>query len=62
MAFVVPLGRSKRNNGKRIKAMDPILPLLLCLAAEVKMTTLCQLGRIGLAMLGLSRWSGTGGS
>jgi putative transposase len=51
--------------------MDPILPLLLCLASEVRMTTLRQLGRIVLAMLamtgrvtmlGLSRWTGTGGS
>jgi putative transposase len=51
--------------------MDPILPLLLCLASEVRMTTLRQLGRIVLAMLamtgrvtmlGLSRCTGTGGS
>jgi putative transposase len=71
MAFVVPLGRSKPDNGKHTKAMDPILPLLLCLASEVRMTTLRQLGRIALAMLamtgrvtmlGLSRWTGTGGS
>ncbi len=71
MAFVVPLGRSKPDNGKRTKAMDPILPLLLCLASEVRMTTLRQLGRIALAMLamtgrvtmlGLSRWTGRGGS
>ena len=71
MAFVVPLGRSKPDNGKRTKAMDPILPLLLCLASEVRMTTLRQLGRIALAMLamtgrvtmlGLARWTGTGGS
>ncbi len=71
MAFVVPLGRSKPDNGKRTKAMDTILPLLHCLTAAVRMTTLRQLGRIAVAMLamtgrvtmlGLARWTGTGGS
>ncbi len=51
--------------------MDAILPLLLCLTPEVRMTTLRQLARIVVAMLaitgrvtmlGLSRWTGTGGS
>jgi putative transposase len=51
--------------------MDTILSLLRCLASEVSMTTLRQLGRIVLAMLamtgrvtmlGLSRWTGPGGS
>jgi putative transposase len=71
MAFVVPFGRSQLDNGKRTKAMETILPLLLCLATEVNRTTLRQLGRIAAAMLamtgrvtmlGLSRWAGTGGS
>jgi putative transposase len=71
MAFVVPLGRSKPDNGKPTKAMDTILPFLLCLRTEIRMTTVRQLGRIALAMLamtgrvtmlGLARWAGPGGS
>ena len=51
--------------------MDTILPLLCCLSGELRMTTIRQLSRIALAMLamtgrvtmlGLSRWTGTGGS
>ena len=51
--------------------MDAILPLLCCLSGELRMTTIRQLSRIALAMLaitgrvtmlGLSRWTGTGGS
>jgi len=51
--------------------MESILPLLQCLSGEVKTTTIRQLGRIALAMLamtgrvtmlGLARWTGTGGS
>jgi putative transposase len=51
--------------------MVAILPLLLCLQSEVTMTTIRQFSRIALAMLamtgrvtmlGISRWSGSGGS
>ncbi len=51
--------------------MDAILPLLCCLSGELRMTTIRHLSRIALAMLtitgrvtmlGLSRWTGTGGS
>ena len=51
--------------------MDAILPLLSCLSGELRMTTIRQLSRIVLAMLaitgrvtmlGLSRWTGDGGS
>src|SRR5262245_45549404 len=51
--------------------MVAILPLLLCLQSEVTMTTIRQFSRIALAllaltgrvtMLGISRWSGEGGS
>ena len=51
--------------------MDAILPLLVCLIPEVRMTTLRQLVQIVRAMLamtgritmrGLSRWTGDGGS
>jgi putative transposase len=51
--------------------MDAILPLLCCLSGTLTMTTLRQLSRIALAMLaitgrvtmlGLARWTGTGGS
>ncbi len=51
--------------------METILPLLHCLSGEMTTTTVRQLGRIALAMLsmtgrvtmvGLSRWTGTGGS
>jgi putative transposase len=51
--------------------METILPLLQCLSGEIRITTIRQLGRIALAMLamtgrvtmlGLSRWTGTGGS
>jgi putative transposase len=71
MAFVVPLGYSNPTNGKTTKAMDTILSLVRCLHPTVTMTTIRQLSRIALAMLaitgrvtmlGLSRWTGTGGS
>jgi putative transposase len=51
--------------------MPNILPLLLCLSPEITMTTLRQFSRIALAllamtgrvtMLGISRWTGEGGS
>src|SRR5919108_2156513 len=51
--------------------MVAILPLLLCLHPEMTMTTIRQFSRIALAllamtgrvtMLGISRWSGEGGS
>jgi putative transposase len=51
--------------------MLAILPLLLCLQSEVSMTTMRQFSRIALAllamtgrvsMLGISRWTGEGGS
>jgi len=51
--------------------MDAILPLLTCLSGEMTRTTIRQLSRIALAMLsmtgrvtmlGLSRWTRTGGS
>src|ERR671939_378512 len=51
--------------------MVAILPLLLCLQSEVTMTTIRQFNRIALAllamtgrvtMLGISRWTGKGGS
>ena len=51
--------------------MLTILPLLLCLQSEVTMTTIRQFSRIALAMLaltgrvtmlGISRWTGEGGS
>ncbi|NNJ11363.1 hypothetical protein EKD04_013560 [Chloroflexales bacterium ZM16-3] len=51
--------------------METILPLLHCLSGEITKTTVRQLSRIALAMLamtgrvtmlGLSRWTGTGGS
>ena len=51
--------------------MDTMLPLLVCLIPEVRMTTLHRLAPIVRAMLamtgritmrGLSRWAGTGGS
>jgi len=51
--------------------MGTILPLLCCLSGELRMTTIRQLSRIVLAMLaitgrvtmlGLARWTGTGGS
>src|SRR5262245_57162432 len=51
--------------------MIAILPLLLCLQSEVSMTTIRQFSRIALAllamtgrvtMLGISRWTGQGGS
>ena len=50
--------------------MDTMLPLLVCLTPEVRITTLRQLGRIvramlammgRITMLGLSRWAGNGG-
>jgi hypothetical protein len=51
--------------------MVAILPFLLCLLSEVSMTTIRQFSTIGLAllamtgrvtMLGISRWTGVGGS
>src|SRR5215207_7233559 len=51
--------------------MVAILPFLLCLQSEVSMTTIRQFSRIALAllaltgrvtMLGISRWTGEGGS
>src|SRR6266487_5611982 len=42
--------------------MVAILPFLLCLQPEVSMTTIRQFSRIALAMLGISRWTATGGS
>jgi len=51
--------------------MVAILPFLLCLQSEVKMTTIRQFSHIALAllaltgrvtMLGISRWTGQGGS
>src|ERR1700752_1027790 len=51
--------------------MPAILPFLLCLQSEVSMTTIRQFSRITLAllamtgrvtMLGISRWTGRGGS
>jgi putative transposase len=51
--------------------MVAILPFLLCLYPEVSMTTIRQFSTIALAllamtgrvtMLGISRWTGTGGS
>src|SRR3954466_15967118 len=51
--------------------MVAILPFLLCLQPEVTMTTIRQFSRIALAMLamtgrvtmlGISRWTGDGGS
>src|SRR5215210_203879 len=51
--------------------MVAILPFLLCLYPEVSMTTIRQFSHIALAilamtgrvtMLGISRWSGDGGS
>src|SRR3954466_9318835 len=51
--------------------MVAILPFLLCLESEVSMTTIRQFSRIALAllamtgrvtMLGISRWTGQGGS
>jgi putative transposase len=51
--------------------MDAILPLLCCLSGTLTMTMIRQLSRIALAMLamtgrvtmlGLARWTGTGGS
>src|SRR6476659_8860985 len=51
--------------------MLDIIPLLLCLLPEITMTTIRQFSRIALAllamtgrvtMLGISRWTGTGGS
>ena len=71
MASVVPLGCSKAHNGKTTQAMDAILPLLCCLSGTLTMTMIRQLSRIALAMLamtgrvtmlGLARWTGTGGS
>ena len=71
MAFVVPLGVTSRHNGERTKAMPAILPLLLCLLPELSLTTIRQLSRVVLAMLamtgrvtmlGISRWTGDGGS
>jgi putative transposase len=71
VAFVVPLGQSNAPNGGTTKAMDAILPLILCLHPEVTMTMIRQLSRIAVAMLaisgrvtmrGLARWAGTGGS
>jgi putative transposase len=53
------------------KPMPDILALLLCLHSDLTMTTIRQLSRIILAllcmtgrvtMLGISRWSGAGGS
>ena len=71
MAFVVLLGCSNPTNRNGTKAMDTILPLLLCLHPEVTMTTIRQFSRIVPAMLamtgrvtmrGIARWTGTGGS
>ena len=51
--------------------MPAILPFLLCLQPEVTMTTIRQFNLIALAllamtgrvtMLGISRWTGSGGS
>src|SRR5215207_7422702 len=70
LAFVVPLGRSSTQR-RTTKAMVAILPFLLCLQPEVTMTTIRQFSRITLAMLamtghvtmlGISRWTGDGGS
>jgi len=71
MASVVPLGCSNAHNGETTQAMGTILPLLCCLSGELRMTTIRHLSRIVLAMLaitgrvtmlGLARWTGTGGS
>src|SRR5438094_3861388 len=70
LAFVVPLGRSSTQR-RTTKAMVAILPFLLCLQPEVTMTTIRQFSCITLAMLamtgrvtmlGISRWTGDGGS
>src|SRR6266498_602542 len=42
--------------------MVAILPFLLCLYPEVSMTNIRQFSHIALAMLGISRWTGQGGS
>jgi hypothetical protein len=65
------LGLLNNDNTGRQKPMPAILPFLLCLQPEVTMTTIRQCSRIALAMLamtgrvtmlGISRWSGDGGS
>jgi len=70
-AFVVPLGQPNAHNGGTTKAMVAILPFLLCLQSEITMTTIRQFSRIALAllaltgrvtMLGISRWTTSGGS
>src|SRR5690349_20083771 len=71
-AFVVPLGVSQTTaTEERQKPMPNIIAFLYCLQSEVSMTTIRQFSRIALAMLamtgrvtilGISRWTGKGGS
>jgi putative transposase len=62
---------NEAHNGGTTKAMIAILPFLLCLQPELTMTTIHQFSLIALAMLamtgrvtmlGISRWTGSGGS
>lgn len=71
-AFVVPLGVSQTTaTEERQKPMPDIIAFLYCLQSEVSMTTIRQFSHIALAllamsgrvtMLGISRWTGKGGS
>jgi putative transposase len=65
------LGLHNTDLHERQKPMPAILPFLLCLQPELTLTTIRQFSRIALAilamtgrvtMLGISRWTGDGGS